>query len=129
MRGMEKIMPINAQTPKSSVSGLTPNMEIASSFLKSLTHRWPEIGEGMQLEVTGIRRHEIGNDVRAALYPATEEGIAAALNKAMLLNSQQFNIYFAPNPIAPHVKLNNAQRPKDVDTVGAIYRCVMQYSC
>jgi hypothetical protein len=114
-------MSVNNQSSKNSLNLLTPNLEIASSFLKDITHRWPEIGEGLQLEVTGIRPYEKGNDVRAALYPATEEGVAAALNKAMLLNSQRFNIYFAPNPIAPDVKLNNAQRPKDIDTAGAVF--------
>ena len=108
-------------THRNSAS-LVPNLQSATDFLVHITRRWPEVCEGAQLEVTGILKvDEKRTQVRPALYPPTEQGIAAALNRAVALNDQGFNIYFAPNPVAPHVILNPGQRPKDVDIAGAVF--------
>jgi len=103
-------------------SPLKSDLQSAKDFLVDITRRWPEVCEGAQLEVTGILKvDEKTKQVRPALYPPTEQGIAAALNRAAALNNQGFNIYFAPNPVAPHVRLNPGKRPKDIDIAGAVY--------
>ena len=103
-------------------ASFAPNLQSAKDFLVHITRRWTEVCEGAQLEVTGILKvDEKRNKVRAALFPPTEQGIAAALNGAAALNNQGFQIYFAPNPVAAHVTLNHGQRPKDVDIAGAVF--------
>ena len=93
------------------------NIASGRDFLIHMTRRWPEICNGAQLEITGIKKKHI----RSALFPSSDVGIEKALNEAEYLNNNGFNIYFAPNPIAPDVKLNNTKRPKDVDTAGAVF--------
>ena len=107
-----------------SASPLGPDLPIgldlgtAFEFLNRITSRWGEICSGAQLEVAGISR---ARKVRSALFPATDEGISAAVSKARALNSEGFNIYYCVNPIGPDIRLRPGERPKDVHVAGAVF--------